>query len=212
MGNGIRTLSIILLLAALVAAAAWAGPLDRNDTGPRVNPETTNMLRVPGVIGLDYQSALAALQQAGLNPRPSFIRHPDSRYQGEEGDVIGQLPLPGGMAMLGSSVTIRVYQPKGAAGQAQLPATTAPPPAYDTAPPAAPGSVDQGYGEAPADAPAWQPSGAGTPPSVPTEQGAGQPAGGGQPSWQPPPPPADSGYGTTPQGSTADGYAPVGGQ
>lgn len=79
--------------------------------GPRVNPATNDMLRVPGVVGMDYQSAMAALQQAGLNPRVNRIKKKTTQYAGEEGTVVKQVPSAGGTAMLGSSVSITVYLP-----------------------------------------------------------------------------------------------------
>jgi hypothetical protein len=105
---------VLVLFLAVAGHAVWAGPLDRYDSGPRYNPETSNMLRVPGVIGLDYQSAVAALQQAGLNPRIHFIRHSERRYRGRAGEVVEQIPSAGGVAMLGASVTLKIYQPRDA--------------------------------------------------------------------------------------------------
>ena len=224
MNRGIRSLSLIVLLSAL-GAAAWAGPLDRGSSGPRVNPETNSMLRVPGVVGLDYQSALATLQQAGLTPRLHFIRRPSPRYQGREGQVVGQLPLPGGMAMLGSSVTIRVYQPPTSPGQ-EPPDYNAAPPGYgDSVPgtesglPAASGgyggtadtgagTANDGYGQAPAGAPQWQPDGNGAAPAAGSDGEQGYPAGNGQSSWQPAAPPASgAAYGSVPQGSADNGLS-----
>lgn len=116
---GLRSMIGLALLCA--ASPLLAGPLDRSDTGPRVNPATNNMLRVPGVVGMAYQNALATLQQAGLNPRLHTIRRTTRKYGGREGTVVRQLPLAGGMAMLGSSVSITVYAPGGASGAAVAP-------------------------------------------------------------------------------------------
>lgn len=79
--------------------------------GQPANPAANDMLRVPGVVGMDYQSALATLQQAGLNPRVHRIRRETKKYAGQEGTVVKQVPSAGGMAMLGSSVGITVYAP-----------------------------------------------------------------------------------------------------
>ena len=114
-----RTLRVWLTLAACIALVlgmsgpAAGGPLDRQEHGQRYNPAADSMLRVPGVIGLSAKYAMAVLQRRGLNPRLEFIRKVDKRYQGREGTVIDQLPLGGGVAMYGSSVTITVYEPPG---------------------------------------------------------------------------------------------------
>lgn len=118
--SGITVCLGILLLCA--SQLLTAGPLDRTDMGPRVNPATNDMLRVPGVVGMDSQNAMATLQQAGLNPRIHFIHRVTKSYAGQEGAVVKQIPLPGGMAMLGSSVTLTVYAP------GNTPATQRPPP------------------------------------------------------------------------------------
>jgi len=108
----INVCTTIILLASLYASPPLlAGPLDRMDTGLRVNPATNSMLRVPGVVGMDYQSALATLQQAGLNPRVHMLHKRSKQYAGQEGIVVKQLPVAGGIAMLGSSVSISVYVP-----------------------------------------------------------------------------------------------------
>lgn len=112
------TLGLILLFNYQVL---FAGPLDRGDMGPRVNPATNDMLRVPGVVGMDYQSALASLQQSGLNPRIHFIRHRDKQYEGRDGEVVKQVPVAGSVAMLGSSVSINVYDPQNQINQPSPP-------------------------------------------------------------------------------------------
>jgi hypothetical protein len=106
---GLISVSVFVLLCN--SPILVAGPLDRTDMGPRVNPATNDMLRVPGVVGMDSQGAMATLQQAGLNPRLHAIHKTLKKYAGQEGMVIKQLPLAGGMAMLGSSVSITVYVP-----------------------------------------------------------------------------------------------------
>jgi hypothetical protein len=109
--NKLEFMSVAAFILLCSVTPLMAGPLDRADMGQRVNPATNNMLRVPGVVGMDYQSALASLQQAGLNPSVHRIHKEIKKYAGQEGTVIKQLPLPGGMAMLGSSVSITVYMP-----------------------------------------------------------------------------------------------------
>lgn len=126
----------------LVTMPALAGPLDRQDIEPRRNPAADSMIRVPGVVGMDYQGAMQALQQAGLNPILKTERTPNPRYEGREGTVIQQLPRPGGMAMYGSSVTITYYQP------AQTPQAGQPP----SGPPSAP-EGQAGGGPPPAQTP-----------------------------------------------------------
>ena len=107
---------LILLACLYTSQPLLAGPLDRMDTGPRVNPATNDMLRVPGVVGMDYQSALATLEQAGLNPRVHMLHKQNGKYAGQEGTVVKQLPVAGGMAMLGSSVSISVFAPDNGRG------------------------------------------------------------------------------------------------
>jgi len=134
---------IVFLLACLLASTPLAaGPLDRSDMGPRVNPATNDMLRVPGVVGMDFQSAMATLQQAGLNPRVNKLHGKNKKYAGEEGMVVKQVPSAGGMAMLGSSVSITVY----------LPGNMSPGPGYPNgggATPPYPGDGGGGYGPPP---------------------------------------------------------------
>lgn len=110
----------VLLLPLVLSLSALAGPLDRGDVGPRVNPATNDMLRVPGVIGMDPQSAFATLQQAGLNPRVHTILRTIKKYAGQEGTVVTQVPAAGGMAMLGSSVSLAVYNPGGTANDSPV--------------------------------------------------------------------------------------------
>ncbi|MEJ2508185.1 MAG: PASTA domain-containing protein [Gammaproteobacteria bacterium] len=125
-------LNILVWGLLCVSAPLVAGPLDRTDMGPRVNPATNDMLRVPGVVGMDYQSAVGALQQAGLNPRVNKLHKKTKEYAGEEGMVVKQVPSAGGAAMLGSSVSITVYLPGNMAlGQGHLPAGGAPAPYPD---------------------------------------------------------------------------------
>lgn len=105
----------IIAAVAIVLAApfALAGPLDRQagDLETRSNPAANNMLRVPGVIGAAPEDAMGQLQQAGLTPQQQVDTQANPKYAGQEGLVVSQMPLPGGVAMLGSSVTIVVYQP-----------------------------------------------------------------------------------------------------
>jgi hypothetical protein len=78
------------------------------------------MIRIPGVIGMHLQEALIVLQQAGLNPIVKRKQRVMKEYAGMECTVVSQLPLPGGVAMFGASVTISLYMPTGACqGQAE---------------------------------------------------------------------------------------------
>ncbi len=113
-----RLLTIALFF--FVASTLQAGPLDRTSE-PRTNPAVDNMLRIPGVVGLSQQEALITLQQAGLNPIMRPTRTPNIKYQGLEGKVVSQTPNPGGVAMIGSSVTIHIYLPP---GYSETPAAT----------------------------------------------------------------------------------------
>lgn len=122
-----RFFAATMVMLLIFAPPLLAGPLDRSDMGPRVNPATNDMLRVPGVVGMDPQSALAELQQAGLNPRVHSVQRTIKKYAGQEGTVVKQMPAAGGMAMLGSSVSITVYEPGGTAPGADSPDQGAPP-------------------------------------------------------------------------------------
>ncbi len=101
-----------LLIMFMLGGNALAGPLDRMSE-PRTNPAVDDMLRIPGVVGLSRIEALTALQQAGLNPMLKIVRSENSKLQGMEGKVIAQDPNPGGVAMIGSSVTVELYLPPG---------------------------------------------------------------------------------------------------
>lgn len=101
-----------LLVMFILVGNALAGPLDRMSE-PRTNPAVDDMLRIPGVVGLSRSEALMTLQQAGLNPILKIERIKSPKYEGMEGKVIEQSPNPGGVAMIGSSVSIRLYLPPG---------------------------------------------------------------------------------------------------
>lgn len=107
----VRILTIFFVL--LLAGPAFAGPLDRSSTGPRVNPAADDMIRVPGVVGMHYKDGLDILQQAGLSPAIKRIKSVEPRYEGREGEVVRQVPAAGGVAMIGSSVSITYYLPEG---------------------------------------------------------------------------------------------------
>ncbi len=110
LGIDARHLCAVLGLVLLVAAAGVnAGPLDR-EPGQRQNPAAENMLRVPGVVGLYEDEAMAALQQAGLGVQVKRIAEDDPRYRSREGRVVRQVPGAGGVAMVGSTVVITVYK------------------------------------------------------------------------------------------------------
>ena len=87
-----------------------AGPLDRGEMQPRNNPAASSMIRVPGVLGQSERSALEILQRAGLNANTRYIRQSTGKYAGRSGMVVKQTPSAGGIAMLGSSVTIMIYK------------------------------------------------------------------------------------------------------
>ncbi|MFW6324889.1 MAG: hypothetical protein ACOC0U_07490, partial [Desulfovibrionales bacterium] len=106
----IRVLTTTCMLMFFAAIQASAGPLDR-DPGPRYNPAADNMLRVPGVVGYHLHSGLAILQQSGLTPHVKTIRSVKKKYKGREGTIVDQTPSGGGVAMLGSSVTVVHYDP-----------------------------------------------------------------------------------------------------
>jgi hypothetical protein len=107
-----RYVIAILLVMFILGGNALAGPLDRMSE-PRTNPAVDDMLRIPGVVGLSRVEALTTLQQAGLNPVLKIVRDEKSELQGMEGKVIEQSPNPGGVAMIGSSVTVKLYLPPG---------------------------------------------------------------------------------------------------
>lgn len=100
----------LLVIALLVGAGASAGPLDREPSQHRYNPAAENMLRVPGVVGLDEGQALDVLQQAGLAVKVKRIKEDHPRYSNKEGQVVAQVPAAGGVAMVGSTVAITVYK------------------------------------------------------------------------------------------------------
>ncbi len=94
---------------------AWSGALDRGPMQQRYNPSAESMIRVPGVIGLDEMQAMSSLQQAGLTVRIEYEAQEKEALAGKEFTVIDQEPGTAGVAMLGSTVTITVYKPPGAA-------------------------------------------------------------------------------------------------
>jgi len=101
---------LAIVTVCCVAPVAWAGPLDRGEMQPRNNPAASSMIRVPGVLGQPERYALESLQRAGLNVNTRYIRQPTEKYSGRNGSVVRQIPSAGGIAMLGSSVTITVYK------------------------------------------------------------------------------------------------------
>ena len=113
---GIGYLVVMILVTCVLFTPATAGPLNRSGGEPRTNPVVDDMIRIPGVIGMHWQEALAILQQAGLNPIVKTKETLIKKYEGMECTVISQLPLPGGVAMLGASVTISLYMPSGLCG------------------------------------------------------------------------------------------------
>jgi hypothetical protein len=102
------------LIIVLVAGTLFAGPLDRQNVQPRTNPVTHSMIRVPGVVGQEQMPAMAAIQQAGLNPsilEAGEIPKDMGGAAGMEGKVVSQTPTAGGMAMYGTTVTLYVWKP-----------------------------------------------------------------------------------------------------
>ena len=104
----IVTLSISALLSPVLALA---GALDRGPMQQRYNPAAEEMIRIPGVIGMYEQDALAVLQQAGVAPEIKYDKRYKEDLDGKEGTVIDQEPGAAGVSMLGSIVTITVYWP-----------------------------------------------------------------------------------------------------
>ena len=106
--------AISCVVAASIAGTLFAGPLDRQNVQPRVNPVTQSMIRVPGVVGQEQASAMMAIQQAGLNVSiVETIEIPKGMEgaKGMEGKVVDQKPSAGGMAMYGTTVTVYVWRP-----------------------------------------------------------------------------------------------------
>ena len=112
-----KTLAVSALSCTFVLAVALAlpaGPLDRTNTQPRTNPTSQSMIRVPGVVGTDLQSAMSSIQQAGLSVS---IKPSKKKPEGFEGKVVSQVPGAGGIAMYGTSVTIYIYKVQSTAGE-----------------------------------------------------------------------------------------------
>jgi beta-lactam-binding protein with PASTA domain len=106
-----RTIPFIMAVAIMtIATVSVGGPLDRLPDA-RTNPAVDDMLRIPGVIGQTKSEACAILQQAGINPVVHIIGSETAKHKGKECQVVKQSPLPGGVAMIGSSVEIEVYAP-----------------------------------------------------------------------------------------------------
>ncbi|WP_020674978.1 PASTA domain-containing protein [Geopsychrobacter electrodiphilus] len=100
----------VSVLMLLVAGNAFSGTLDRGAMQERYNGSAKDMLRVPGVVGTYEQNALNLLQQSGLAVKIKRITEDLPKYAGKEGMVISQAPLSGGIAMIGSTVTVTVYK------------------------------------------------------------------------------------------------------
>ncbi len=108
---GVLTLTMSCLF---LPASALAGALDRGPMQQRYNPAAEDMLRVPGVVGMYEQDAMATLQQAGLAPEIRYDKNYRENLAGKEGTVISQDPGAAGVAMLGSIVSVRIYWPPSA--------------------------------------------------------------------------------------------------
>lgn len=107
---------ILAVSIMMMATVSVGGPLDRLPDA-RTNPAVDDMLRIPGVIGQTKTEACMMLQQAGLNPVVHMITEKSTKHKGMECQVVKQSPLPGGVAMIGSSVEIDVYTPNDCADQ-----------------------------------------------------------------------------------------------
>lgn len=136
-----RTLMIAAISCSFVLSGALvltAGPLDRTNVPPRANPTVKSMIRIPGVVGMSRQSAMAFIQRAGLNVS---VKESKKKPEGFEGKVVSQDPASGGIAMFGTTVTIYVYDspyakpessdtvsrpPKKPAGAGSIPTHTTP--------------------------------------------------------------------------------------
>lgn len=108
------TAAIFCAILLLPARVLFAGALDRGNVAPRSNPVTQSMIRVPGVVGQEQAAAMAAIQQAGLNPSILEAKKIPKGMQGAAGmecRVVDQKPSAGGMAMYGTTVTVYVYKP-----------------------------------------------------------------------------------------------------
>ena len=171
---------VSILIVVGIPHAGWAGALDRGPSQQRYNQAADEMIRVPGVVGMWEQDAMAVLQQSGVAPNIEYARKFKEDLAGREGTVIDQEPGAAGITMLGSTVTITVYWP------------------HPEGEP--PGNDGNGGHNGNDGADQWgEPEGSAPPPSYqqpqePTPQwgGANQPASGG--GWTPPPVPAAEPY------------------
>jgi hypothetical protein len=106
--------AISCAILLLPSGVLLAGALDRGNVAPRSNPVAQSMIRVPGVVGQEQAAAMAAIQQAGLNPsilEAKKIPKGMGGAAGMECKVVDQKPSAGGMAMYGTTVTVYVYKP-----------------------------------------------------------------------------------------------------
>jgi len=171
--------ALLFISALLLPAPVIAGALDRGPMQQRYNPAAEEMIRIPGVVGMYEQDALATLQQAGVAPDIKYEKKYNADLDGKEGTVIDQEPGAAGIVMLGSVVSITVYwppamgqEPSGGqygdgGGQWSEPAGTVPP-AYEEPAPQWDG------GQQPAGDAGWTPPPAPTPePSVAPATGIG---------------------------------------
>ena len=163
-----RVVIVTLFISGLLSPAlVLAGALDRGPMQQRYNPAAEEMIRIPGVVGMYEQDALAVLQQAGVDPEIRYDKKYNEDLEGKEGTVIDQDPGAAGVSMLGSIVTITVYWPASmgeepgsgdyggqysddGGGQWGEPAGTAPPSYQEPAP-------QWGGGSQPASGAGWTP-------------------------------------------------------
>ncbi len=111
--KNLLTTWLVGVTLCFTSSVALAGPLDRGDVQSRQNPAASSMIRVPGVLGQSERYALETLQRAGLNVKTKYIRQSMKKYVSRNGKVVKQIPSAGGLAMLGSSVSITIYKVDG---------------------------------------------------------------------------------------------------
>ena len=108
--NSCGGIFLVFTLLFSLCGSAFGSSLDRGSMQERYNPTTKDMLRVPGVVGSSEQDALNLLQQSGLSVKIKRITRDLPKYTGQEGLVIKQEPSSGGLAMIGSLVTLTIYK------------------------------------------------------------------------------------------------------
>ncbi|NOY86753.1 MAG: PASTA domain-containing protein [Deltaproteobacteria bacterium] len=180
-------IAALFVSAILLPMRGFTGALDRGPMQQRYNQAADEMIRVPGVVGMYEQDAMAVLQQAGVAPNVEYAKGYKADLVGMEGTVIDQEPGAAGITMLGSTVTITVYWPPSAGdlpsdsgqygntgqGQWEEPAVNGPPPNNQE-----PAPQWGGGSQAPATGGGWTPPPASAPQPVlaPQPEPAQEPA------------------------------------